>query len=309
MVQENSVKRVKVVAIVGPTASGKSGTAVKLAKSINGEIISADSMQIYKHMNIGTAKVTLDEMKGIPHYLIDIVEPTENYSVSDWVRMAREKIADIAKRGKTPIIVGGTGLYVTSLLKGYSFHNTGENKTLRDKYHSIYTKQGIEPLMERLRELSPEKAETIDPTKVKYVIRTLEVLESENGSEDKNTGEEYDYLLLGLDVPREELYSRINSRVDEMMDAGLIQEFDELVTIHNLKRENQSSGAIGYRELFQYKNGELSIEEAVNLIKQHSRNYAKRQMTWFRKMDNMLWVSPVDYNKIEQLAKTFIGER
>lgn len=308
MVQKNSIEKPKIIAIVGPTASGKTSTAVNLAKSINGEIISADSMQIYRYMDIGTAKVTTEEMQGIKHHLIDIVNPTDSFSVSDWVRMAKEKIFEIISREKTPIIVGGTGLYVTSLLKGYSFHNTGEDRSLREKYNAIYNQYGIEPLISELEKLSPSKAKTIDRSKYKLVIRTLEILQSETGSEDENLGEEYNYLLLGLDLPREELYERINLRVNKMIDLGLMKEFETLVTEHSLKRECQSAGAIGYRELFEMSAGELSKEEAINLIKQHSRNYAKRQLTWFRKMDNLIWVSPKEYVTIEKLAKEFIGE-
>lgn len=307
MVQKNSIKKPKIVVIVGATASGKTSTSVKLAQKFNGEIISADSMQIYKGMDIGTAKVTLDEMGGIEHHLINIVEPTENYSVAMWVRDAKEKIADIISRGKCPIIAGGTGLYVTSLLNGYSFFDTPQDDERREYYRSVLKEKGVDYLYNILNEKSPEKAETIDKHKTKAVIRALEIID--NGGTEGKAEPLYDYLLIGLDFQREELYSRINLRVDEMFANGLIKEFEMLRNQYGLNPYHQSAGAIGYKELFPLINNEVDLETTKSLIKQHSRNYAKRQLTWFRRMPNIIWLSPVsEYDKIESLVKEFIGE-
>lgn len=308
MVQENCLVKPKIVAIVGPTASGKTALSIALAKRFNGEIISADSMQIYKHMNIGTAKVTTAEMDGVPHHMIDIVEPTESYSVAMWVDETRKLIEDIISRGKTPFIVGGTGLYVTSLLKGYTFNSVPENKDLREHYYKIYQEHGVEPLYDEIVAKSAAQAKGIDKHKLKAIIRILEVLNGRDDFKDlyKDRGEEYNYLLIGLSGDRAELYNRINLRVDKMIEDGLIDEFRNLIHNHGLTKDCQSAGAIGYRELFPYIEGSASIEETINLLKQHSRNYAKRQLTWMRKMDNIHWLT-IDDN-IESLVGNFLGE-
>lgn len=309
MVQENSIKKPKVIIVVGPTASGKTAVGVKLAKSLNGEIISADSMQIYKKMDIGTAKVTSEEMGGIVHHLIDIVNPTESYSVAEWVKDASAKIDEIIARGKTPIIVGGTGLYVTSLIKGYTFYDVPENIELRETYRKILEDQGIDALYQILIDKNPDKASMIDKNKTKAVIRALELIDGGADLSNDENAEPYDYVLFGLDHAREILYDRINKRVDIMFDQGLEQEFNMLTAEYGLKPIHQSAGAIGYKEMFAYQSGECGLEETKDLIKQHSRNYAKRQLTWFRRMDNILWLSPVkEYDKIEQLSKKFMGE-
>lgn len=307
MVQKNSIKKQKIVIVMGPTASGKTSIGVELAKQFNGEIISADSMQIYKHMDIGTAKVTTSEMEGIPHHLIDIVEPTNNFSVAEWVDLAKGKIDEITKRGKTPIIVGGTGLYVSSLINGYTFYNIKENKELREELRLIGETQGEEALHNILKTLSEEKAKEIDKSKIKAVIRAIEILKSapEQGVEIKAKESPYDYLLIALNLDRAFLYERINYRVDKMVNEGLLEEFNNLTQNHNLKQDHQSAGAIGYRELFL----DEPIEKKLELIKQHSRNYAKRQLTWIRKMENVEWMSPVDDREvIIEKVKKFLGE-
>lgn len=308
MVQENCLVKPKIVAIVGPTASGKTALSIALAKRFNGEIISADSMQIYKYMDIGTAKVTRSEMDGVPHHMIDIVEPTESYSVAMWVDETRKLIEDIISRGKTPFIVGGTGLYVTSLLKGYTFNSVPENKDLREHYYKIYQEHGVEPLYDEIVAKSPAQAKGIDKHKLKAIIRILEVLNGRDDFKDlyKDRGEEYNYLLIGLSGDRAELYNRINLRVDKMIEDGLIDEFRNLIQNHGLTKDCQSAGAIGYREFFPYIEGSVSLEDTINLLKQHSRNYAKRQLTWMRKMDNIHWLT-IDDN-IESLVGNFLGE-
>lgn len=307
MVQENCLKKPKIVVIVGPTASGKTATSISLAKRFNGEIISADSMQIYKHMNIGTAKVTKTEMDGVPHHMIDIVQPTENYSVAMWVDETRKLISDIISRSKIPFVVGGTGLYVTSLLKGYTFHNVPENKDLRERYYKLYKEQGIEPLYNEIILKSPDMAKGLDKNKTKAVIRTLEIIHGEENKCRSDRGEEYDYLLIGLADDREKLYERINARVDRMIDDGLIDEFKDLIENHGLTKTCQSAGAIGYRELFPYIEGSSTLDETITLLKQHSRNYAKRQLTWMRKMDNIKWLTRED--NIEKVVSDFLGDK
>ena len=307
MVQENCLKKPKIVVIVGPTASGKTATSISLAKRFNGEIISADSMQIYNHMNIGTAKVTKTEMDGVPHHMIDIVQPPENYSVAMWVDETRQLISDIISRSKIPFIVGGTGLYVTSLLKGYTFHNVPENKDLREHYYKLYKEQGIEPLYNEIILKSPDMAKGLDKNKTKAVIRTLEIIHGEENKCRSDRGEEYDYLLIGLADDREKLYERINARVDRMIDEGLIDEFKDLIENHGLTKTCQSAGAIGYRELFPYIEGSSTLDETITLLKQHSRNYAKRQLTWMRKMDNIKWLTRED--NIEKVVSDFLGDK
>lgn len=306
MVQENSINKTKVIVIMGPTASGKTGVGVNLAKLFNGEIISADSMQIYKHMDVGTAKVTKEEMNGIPHHLIDIVEPTENFSVAEWVKLAKVKIEEISSRNKTPIIVGGTGLYISSLINGYTFFETPENKRLREELKTTLETQGSDYLYNILKEKAPQKAESIDKNKTKAIIRALEIVLT--APEDAKAKEEvvpYEFLLIALNQDRNVLYDRINKRVDKMLADGLIDEFEALTQNHGLNRDNQSAGAIGYRELFL----DETIERKIELIKQHSRNYAKRQLTWIRGMENVEWFNPKsDDKQIEERIKSFLGE-
>jgi len=309
MVQTDSLIKPKVVVVVGPTASGKTSIGVMLAKEFNGEVISADSMQIYKDMNIGTAKVTIDELQGVPHHLLDLVDPTENYSVANWVADAKEKIEDIISRGKTPIIVGGTGLYVTSLLKGYDFFNAPQDDTVRENYRKILQEKGIDSLYQILVEKDPVKAQTIDKNKTKAVIRALEIIDAGKSFNASENIEPYNYLLIGLNHDREILYERINNRVDIMIKKGLIEEFNKLKKVYKLNPSHQSAGAIGYKELFPLISGEVDLNTTINLIKQHSRNYAKRQLTWFRKMENIIWLSPVlEQKEIKERVKGFLGE-
>lgn len=309
MVQTNSLEKQKIVVIVGPTASGKTSVGVRLAQKFNGEIISADSMQIYKQMNIGTAKVTKEEMQGVAHHLIDIVNPTENFSVALWVKLAQEKITEIINRGKTPIIVGGTGLYVTSLLNGYSFYDVPENQELREHYRNILINEGEDALYNILKQKNEERAKEIDKSKHKAVIRALEIIEANKETTHIKNNEPYNYLLIGLNHDRESLYNRINKRVDLMINNGLLDEFDFLITKHKLNRTHQSAGAIGYKEIFDLKDNIVSKEKTIELIKQHSRNYAKRQITWFKRMKNIIWFSPIsEYEQIEISVDKFLGE-
>lgn len=304
MVQKNSVKP-KIIIIVGPTASGKTRMGVSLAKAINGEIISADSMQVYKGMDIGTAKVSEREMAGVRHHLLDVAKPSQNYSVSLWKSAAEDAIDDIISRGKVPIIVGGTGLYITSLIKGYTFFEAEENEKLRASYQRLTQESGAEALYNKLKEKNEKLAKTVHPNKTKAIIRLLEILEENPNYDPPCQEEKYDYLLFGLDMEREKLYNLINKRVDKMMDGGLV---DEVKSLISLGTSRTSLGAIGYKEIIDYLDGKTSLDDAVLLIKQHSRNYAKRQLTYFRKMENINWVNYNDITLVKNKSLEFLNK-
>lgn len=279
----------KIIVIVGPTAVGKTAYSIELAKKVNGEIISGDSMQVYKHLNIGSAKVTEEEMDNVPHHLIDIREWNEDYSVSDFQKDASSKIEEIVAKEKVPIIVGGTGLYIESLL--FDVSHSGEskpNESLRvelEEYAELY---GNETLWEKLKAIDEKAAETIHPNNVRRVIRALEVyhetgqLFSSFQKEREKKEPRYQSYIVALNTERELLYERINERVDIMFEMGLEQETKTLWEALGPEPNHQSTKGIGYRELFPYFNQEISIKEATESIKQNSRRYAKRQLTWFR---------------------------
>lgn len=285
----------KIVVIVGPTAVGKTAFSIKVAEELNGEVISGDSMQVYKDLDIGTAKVTPSEMGDIPHHLIDFKEIDENYDVSDFQTDAKEKIEDITNRGKLPIIAGGTGLYIESLLYPVSHGSRAEpNKELREELEEFARSKGNEELWNRLDEIDPAAAEKIHPNNVRRVIRALEVfyetgeLFSSHQNEKKDKEPNYDAFIVCLDTDRALLYERINLRVDLMMEEGLEQEARQLWEKLGPIPNAQSTKGIGYAEFFPYFNQEISLEETLESIKQNSRRYAKRQLTWFRnRLDNV----------------------
>ncbi|MFJ7404969.1 MULTISPECIES: tRNA (adenosine(37)-N6)-dimethylallyltransferase MiaA [unclassified Lysinibacillus] len=288
---QNKIQQAEVVAIVGPTASGKTALSIELAKKYNGEIINGDSMQIYKDLNIGTAKITEEEMQGVPHHLLSFKEPTESFSVADYQKLVRAKISEIQERGKLPIIVGGSGLYVQAVLYDFQFTEEQVDEVARKAYYEELEKLGPEAMHAKLLALDPKTAETIHPNNTRRVIRALEMIELSGvskASEEHNRGEMplYRHLILGLgeNMSRDELYDRINRRVDLMMDKGLLQEVKGLWQ-QNI-RDVQSIQAIGYKELYDYLDGRCTLEEAIESLKQNSRRYAKRQLTYFRnKMD------------------------
>lgn len=303
------MQKQKIICIVGPTGSGKSATAVRLAKEFNGEIISADSMQIYKDMNIGTAKVTTEEMQGIPHYLINVVDPTQNFSVSDWKDMAETCIDEITKRGKVPIIVGGTGLYVNALINNFKFFSVDEET--RNNYIAYYNdfldKNGVDVLYNELEKKNKKLALSVDKNKTRAIINYLAMIDA--GATDltqKDNEKKYDYLLIGLDVERKIIYDRIDKRVDEMMKAGLMAEIEMLKEKYGFNKEMQSASAIGYREFWDYFDGNISEEDAINLVKQHSRNYAKRQFTYMKKMNNINWIQYENFELISNKVRSFL---
>lgn len=280
----------KVLVIVGPTAVGKTALSIEIAKQFNGEIISGDSMQVYKELDIGTAKITVEEQANIKHHLINCREINERYSVADFQKEGRQAIDEIIIKGKLPIIVGGTGLYIQSLLYDFQLGSSEEisSSKFRQKYTAFAKKNGNKALWQELQKKDPKAAEHIHFNNKKRVIRALEVFEETGESilAPKQTPKPlYDYLLIGLETERNLLYSRINQRVDLMMAAGLMVEAKRM---YNLKTVQAVQG-IGYKEFFPYFMGEISLEKAVEKVKQHSRQYAKRQLTWFKNRMQVQW--------------------
>lgn len=281
-----------VIIIYGPTAVGKSAIAVELAKMINGEIISADSMQIYKHLNIGSAKITKEEMHGIPHHLIDIKEPEEDYSVSEFCKDAKMCIEQIIKNGKIPIIVGGTGLYIKGLTEGYNFSNTEKNQQFRDSLNELSNEQ----IYEKIEKLEPNIE--IDKNNRRRLVRALEKLTF--GEKVKsNKSSDYTYKVFAILDDRQKIYNRINARVDSMAKNGLIKEAKFLLD-SNFPENNQAIKAIGYKELFPYLKGEKTLNECLEVLKQKTRNYAKRQITFLNQFDN---ITKVNFIGVYETAK------
>ena len=284
----NSAKKTKskVIAVVGPTASGKTAYSIELAEKIGGEIISADSRLVYKGLDIGTAKPTVAERKGIPHYMIDIVEPEVEYSAGLYVKEARKCIDDILSRGKSPIIAGGTGLYFRILLEQYDLPEVPPNYQLREELKKLDSTE----LHSILRDLDSEAADKIYENDKKKLIRYIEIIKSTGKkiSESRGISEpEFDVEWIGCNFPRDILYERINKRVDMMIENGLIEETKQLLNKHG--RINNLLYTIGYQEIISYLDGEMTLDEASAILKQNSRRYAKRQLTWFRKNENIKW--------------------
>lgn len=300
----NEQKKIEVVAIVGPTASGKTALSIKFAKAFNGEIINGDSMQVYKGLDIGTAKITEEEMEGIPHHLLSFKEPTESFSVAEYQKLVREKICEIQSKGKLPIIVGGTGLYVQSVLYDFQFTDESVPEQVRKKYYEELEQIGPCAMHERLAKLDPKTAKTIHPNNTRRVIRALEMIELHGIAKSEEQHQRgnipiYHHLIIGMNMDREVLYERINKRVDIMMEQGLLDEVRGLWEkgIRNV----QSVQAIGYKEIYRSLDGEISLEEAINQIKQNSRRYAKRQLTYFRNKMDVKWIGN-DWEEIEKYA-------
>lgn len=299
----------KLCIIVGPTSIGKSSLAVNIASKLNGEVISADSMQIYKYMNIGTAKVTNKEMNGISHHMIDIINPDQSFTVSDYKHMAKEHISKINSDNRLPIIVGGTGLYVNSIVYNLNFAEIAPNEALRIKYEKILEEFGNEYLHNRLMEIDSLSAERISIKDKKRVMRALEIFEStgktmtEYNKDFRVMNNDYNLVYIALNMDRAKLYERINNRVDIMIESGLI---DEVKTILEMgyNKDLISLKAIGYKEIISYLDNEISLEEAIELIKQGSRNYAKRQLTWFRRDNRIHWINIDDYDSSIEVTNT-----
>ena len=284
----------KVIVICGPTASGKTSLSVELAKKCNGEIISADSMQIYKDMNIGTAKVTQEEMQGIKHYMIDIVSPTERYSVAEFKVQAEKAIEEILKKGKTPIIAGGTGLYVNSLIYNIQYNDIKIDEEYRKYLEERVEKEGLQSLYEEAKNIDFEAMKSISKNDKKRILRVLEMYhqtgktKTELEKESRKEEVKYDYKVYAINWEREELYKRINKRVDIMIEQGLIKEVEKILKKYD-KFPTAMQG-LGYKEVVEYLDKKITKEEMIEKIKMETRRYAKRQITWFKKIENVKWI-------------------
>ncbi|MCB2292124.1 tRNA (adenosine(37)-N6)-dimethylallyltransferase MiaA [Clostridium algoriphilum] len=294
--------------LAGPTAVGKTEISIKLSQKLNGEIISADSMQIYKYMNIGSAKISKQEMRGVPHHLVDIIEPSEEFSVAEFKERAESAIEEITNKNKLPMIVGGTGFYINSLIYNYSFADTNKDEIYREYLTKLADEKGKEYVHNLLKEIDEEAFNKLYPNDLKRVIRALEVYKVSGKpmsgfSQEQNILDiPYNVHYFVLNMDRQKLYNRINRRVDIMMEHNLI---DEVIKLKEMgyTSDMQSMKGIGYKEILYYLNDEISLTEAVEMIKQGSRNYAKRQLTWFRKDSRVNWVNKDEFNNEDEIVE------
>ena len=308
------MQKQKVIVICGPTASGKTGLSIELAKKINGEIVSCDSMQIYKDMTIGTAKPVEEEMQGIKHYLIDCVSPDIRYSVADYKKDAIKAIKEILRNGKVPIVVGGTGLYVESLVYGIEYNEIKVDLKYREELEQIIEKEGLNTLYEEARKIDPDAIKKVSENDKKRICRILEIYHSTGKTkteleiESRRNGPEFEYILFGITMDREKLYERINKRVDIMIQNGLIQEVKTL--LDKYKEFPTAMQGLGYKEVVEYLNGNYTEEEMIEKIKMETRRYAKRQLTWFRKYKNIIWIDGLDdiQNNIKIILEEYSGK-
>ena len=308
----------KIVVVAGPTASGKTALGIALAKDFNGEIVSADSMQIYRGMDIGTAKASLAEREGIPHHMLDVAEPWEDYSVARYVEQAEACCRDILRRGKLPILVGGTGLYIDSLISGRDFAAVDSDQGLREALSAEYDALGGEAMHRRLQEIDPERAAILHPGDKRRIVRALEVYRltgmtiTEHDRQTRALPKRFDAAAIHLNFKnRAALYARIDRRVDMMVEQGLFREVEGLLAA-GLSPESTAMQAIGYKEAVRSLRGELRREEAVDLIKQASRRYAKRQLTWFNRDKEalpILWEDEPDFEYARRLSTEFLHSR
>lgn len=296
------------IVICGPTASGKTALSIAIAKALGCEVVSADSMQIYKGMQIATAKPTEDEMDGIKHHLIDFLEPGDSFSVADYVRLAHRAITDIASRGVTPLVCGGTGLYINSLIDNISFDESCTSTELRDELLNLAKENGNGYLLEMLREFDPQTAEKLHENNLNRIIRAIEVYKvtgitmTETVKNSRLVESPYNVCMIGINYSdRQHLYDRVNLRVDLMLKDGLLEEAEAVLKNDSLKTSYQ---AIGYKELAPYFKGEASLEDCIEKLKLETRHYAKRQLTWFRRDERINWVYPDECESFEDLVKT-----
>lgn len=283
------------VVLTGPTAVGKTKLSIALAKALDGEIISADSMQVYKHMDIGSAKITEKEMDGVPHHLIDVLSPFEEFHIVRFQELAKKAMEEIYNRGKIPVFVGGTGFYIQAITKDIDFTEGEEDKKYREELSRLAAEKGNEFLHEMLREVDKKSAEEIHANNVKRVIRALEFYKengfpiSQHNEEQKQNETPYNLAYFVLNAPRELLYERIDRRVDEMMENGLVEEVQKLKDM-GCRREMTSMQGLGYKEILSFLDGEIPLDEAVRVLKRDTRHFAKRQLTWFRRESDVIWV-------------------
>ena len=290
------------IVIAGPTASGKSELAAELGRRIGGEVVSADSMQVYRHMDIGSAKVTLEEMLGVPHHMIDVVDPTEDMDVARYAEMATACVRDIQRRGKLPILCGGTGFYIQAVTRRIDFEDTEADSGRRRELERLAEEKGGACLHEMLAEIDPASADIIHPNNIKRTIRAIEYYEetgtriSDHNERERERESPYDLAFFVISDDRKALYDRIDRRVDFMMEAGLADEVRYLGAM-GLTRQNVSMQGIGYKEILSALDGEISFDEAVRIIKRDSRRYAKRQITWFKRERDAIWLDRRDYGE------------
>ena len=304
------MKKIPLIILTGPTSVGKTDLSIKLSKSLNAEIISADSMQIYKYMDIGSAKVTKEEMDGVVHYMIDEVTPDVPFSVSEFQMRSEKYIEEINKKGKNVLITGGTGLYLNSLIYNMDFAKSNANNEIREKLEQELAENGIDYMHEKLRGLDEEAANRIHKNNTKRVIRAIEVCMSgqkmNDFSKDLRYNEKYKPIIIVLNRDREVLYQRINKRVDIMLENGLLDEVKELLKMGYTKDMISMQG-IGYKEMIKYLDGEYTYDEAIEIIKRDSRRYAKRQLTWFKRYQDAKWFDLDKYQDIEILKEDIIN--
>lgn len=297
----------KLISIVGPTAVGKTKLSIHLAQALQGEIISGDSMQVYRGMDIGTAKIKPKEQEGIPHHLIDILDPAADFSVSAFQELALQKVDELNQRFSLPILVGGTGLYVQSVTHDFQFADVSQSETIRLKWQAFLDQYGSLALHQELEKRDPDYAKELHPNNSRRVIRALEVIEVTGRSMSEYHGEwenesPFDLVMIGLTMEREKLYNRINARVDQMIQEGLIQEVQHLLDL-GICDSSTSLQAIGYKEIISYLKKERSKEEAIELLKRNSRRFAKRQLTWFRRMKEVNWYDVTDLSRWSEVEE------
>lgn len=306
------------IILTGPTAVGKTKASIGLAKALNGEIISADSMQVYKYMDIGSAKIRPEEMQGIKHYLIDELEPDEEFHVVRFQEMAKKALEEIYAKNKIPIVVGGTGFYIQALLYDIDFTENEEDTEYRKELEQLAAEKGADALHEMLRKVDSASAEAIHANNVKRVIRALEFHKqtggkiSEHNEQERAKSSPYDFCYFVLNDERERLYERINLRIDQMLDDGLVEEVMSLKD-QGYTKEMVSMQGLGYKEILDYLNGNCTLEEAIYILKRDTRHFAKRQLTWFRRERDVIWVSKNEHNydedKILNVMLDHIKER
>lgn len=307
------MKKKPLIILAGPTATGKTDLSIALAKRIGGEIISCDSMQVYRYMDIGSAKITSNEMQGIPHYLVDELLPSEEFNISVFMNKAREALRTIYAREHIPIAVGGTGFYIQALIKDLDFAEEPKDGMTRKKWEDFVKKQGTEALYAHLKNVDPISAENIHKNNVKRVLRAVEYYDlhgvpiSEHNSIQKQKESPYQYCYFVLNDPREKLYKNIDKRVDLMMEKGLLQEVKRLKEMGYTKNQVSMQG-LGYKEILDYLDGTCSLEEAVYTIKRDTRHFAKRQLTWFRRQPDVTWIQKEKFNDKKEDMMTFMLE-
>ena len=297
----------KLIILAGPTASGKTSVSIDLAKRIGGEIVSADSMQVYRGMDVGTAKIKADEMQGVKHYLINVLDPTEDFNIVKFQNMVKYSIEEIKRNGHIPILVGGTGFYIQSVIYDIDFDTQDDNGDIRKALEEEYDKMGADFMYEKLKKIDSVSAENIHKNNKKRIIRAIEyflinnALISAHNESQRKKDSPYDFRFFVLNPPRDILYDRINQRVDKMVEEGLVEEVKDLKNA-GLSIENISMQGIGYKEILEYLDGEITLDEAVDKIKQNTRHMAKRQVTWFKREKDVIYINPFEFENNEKIV-------